>query len=366
MVNRLLECGGKAAAFKAALTRRTPICAVLLAIAFSAQAETFQLFGSAGAETQLTPANPASPLLRGNTSAVADQTNSADAVAYIRAWNLHLKLRGEASDQSTDSARVSEAFVQFAPRPWLTVAAGRIIEKWGTGYAWNPVAFISPRKNPADPSDRRSSYTGLDMVRADAFVRDTNISLYALEGGTYAARIYRLVRGTDISIHLTNHQHGVSLARVFGDALELHGEASRRHVLAGGQYTFRNNVNLVLEVYHGGDGMSAAAWRAFCERVDAARDANTIVAANRDYVPLRMARNYAFARVDRPGFIEAELIAIVGLRDRSGLARLTLSRKLRSNLSAYIIDTEFAGRRDSEMAYIQVRRATTAGVRLYF
>jgi hypothetical protein len=185
-------------------------------VALTVHAETFKVFGSAGAETQLTPANPASPLLRGNTSAVAYQTNSADAVAFIRAGNLHLKLRAD----SDGSASLSEAFVQFAPRPWLTVAAGRIIEKWGTGYAWNPVAFISPRKNPADPSDRRSSYTGLDMVRADAFVRDTNISLYALEGGQYAARVYRLVRGTDISLHLTNHQHGLSVARVFGDALE--------------------------------------------------------------------------------------------------------------------------------------------------
>ena len=112
--------------------------------------------------------------------------------------------------------------------------------------------------------------------------------------------------------------------------------------------------------------MSASAWRAFCERVDAARDANTILAANRDYTPLRMGRNYAFARVDWPGFIDAELIAIAGLRDRSGLARLTLSHKLRPNLSAYVIDTEFAGRRNSEMAYIQIRRTTSAGVRLYF
>ena len=79
-----------------------------------------------------------------------------------------------------------------------------------------------------------------------------------------------------------------------------------------------------------------------------------------------MARNYAFARIDRSGFAEVELIAIVNLRDGSALARLTLSRKLRPNLSAYLIDTEFSGRRESEMSYIQVRRATTAGVRLYF
>src|SRR5205085_2867214 len=228
----------------------------------------------AGAETQLTPANAASPLLRGNSAAVAYQTNSVDAVAFVRAWNLHLKLRAESGGR----ASVGEAFVEFAPRPWLTISAGRIIEKWGTGYAWNPVAFISPRKNPADPGDRRSSYAGLDMIRADALLRDTSVSLYALEGGRYAAR------------------------------------------------------------------------------VDAARDARTLLAANAAYAPLHMARNYAFVRVDRPGFIEAELLAIANLRDGSALARLTLSRKLRPNLSAYLIDTEFAGRRESEMSYIQAQR----------
>lgn len=352
---------------------RTPIVViVLLLLTAAARADTFKLFGSAGAESQLTPANPASPLLRGNSGAVAYQTNSADAVAFIdvspesHKWKIHLKLRADANDRAGDSASVGEAFVQFAPAPWLDITAGRVIEKWGTGYAWNPTAFISPRKNPSDPGDRRSAYRGLDMVRADVFVRGTSVSLYALEGGTYAARVYRLVAGTDISLHLTRERQGISLSRVFGDALELHGEASRRHALAGGQYTFRNNVNVVVEVYHGGDGLSAAAWRDFRLRVGDARDSSAVLAANREYVPLRMGRNYAFARVYRTGFIDGELIAVASLRDGSALARLTLSRKLRPNLSAYVIDTEFAGRRDSEMSYIQVRRVTTAGVRLYF
>jgi len=341
---------------------RRMLLVALLVFAPRLHAETFKLFGSAGAETQLTPANGASPLLRGNTSAVPYRTDSADAVAFVRAWNIHLKLRAE----SDNRASVGEAYVDVSPRPWLTISAGRIIEKWGTGYAWNPVAFISPKKNPADPTDRRSSYQGLDMLRADALLRGTNISLYALEGGTYAGRVYRLIRNTDVSLHFTNHRAGLSLARVFGDALELHGEIAPRHVLAGGQYTFAGNVNVVLELYHGGDGLSAAQWRAFYAQVDAARDAGTLIAANAAYAPLHMARNYAFARVDRPGFVEVELIAIANLRDGSALVRLTLSRKLRSNLNAYLIDTEFAGRRDSEMAYIQVRRATTAGLRLYF
>jgi hypothetical protein len=239
-----------------------------------------------------------------------------------------------------------------------------VIEKWGTGYAWNPTAFVSPRKNPADPNDRRAAYRGVDMIRADALLRGTSVSLYALGGGDYAARVYRLIGGTDVSLHLTNHQQGVSVARVFGDSLELHGELARRRAVVGGQYTFRNNINVVAELYRDGGGMSADEWRAF--RLGAGRD---LLTANREYRPLQMGRSYGFTRVAWSSGnqkLDAELIAIVSLRDGSLLARATLTRKLRANVSAYLIDTELAGRASAELAWMQVRRATTLGVRWYF
>jgi hypothetical protein len=261
---------------------------------------------------------------------------------------------------------VGEAFVQANLRPWLDVTAGRIIEKWGTGYAWNPAAFVSPQKNPTDPTDRRSTYRGVDMVRADVFVHDTNLSLYALRDHAVAARLYRLVGGTDVSLLFrrdrSGTQQGVSAAHVFGDALELHGEATRRHLLLGGQYTFRANVNVVGELYRSGDGLTASQWRAFCESVG-----TSLYEANLRFAPLRMARNYSFLRADFPfGKNEAELITLTNLRDRSSIVRATLSRKLRPNVSAYVIETEFLGSGDSEMAYIQVKRLTTFGARVYF
>ena len=353
-------------------------CGLFLAlIATTGQAEVFKVFGSAGAEWQFTPANSASPLNPGNVARLPYRTGLGDAVAFLdaapesRSWKIHLKLRGDATEGGDRKADVGEAFVQLNPRPWLDITLGRIIERWGTGYAWNPTAFVSPKKNPADPSDRLSANRGVDMVRADLFVRGTNVSLYALDHGAVAARVYRLVGGTDVSLHFrrdsTGTQQGVSAARVFGDALELHGEVARRHLLAGGQYTFKSNVNIVTELYHGGDGLDANAWTAFRNVADTARDEPAIRTANAAFAPLRMARNYAFFRVDLPhDKLDAELITIVNLRDGSLLARLTLTHKLRSNVSIYVIDTEFAGARASELSYMQVRRVMTAGARFYF
>jgi hypothetical protein len=332
-------------------------------------AATLRVFGSAGAEAQLTPANTSSPLNPRNIAAIPFQTNVADVTTFIEAapedkrWKVRAKLRADVSDRAADRGEVGEAFVQFAATDWLDLTAGRVIEKWGTGYGWTPTAFVGPARNPTDPNDRRSAYRGRDMVRADIFVKDTSVSLYALSGGEFAARAYRLIGGTDVSLMLRNDDVGLSLSRVFGDALELHGEIARTEhtrVVVGGQYTFADNTNLVVEVYHGTDGLTAREWDAFREITD-------LREANNRYSPLRMARTYSFVRVARPIHkVDAELIAITNLRDGSTLIRAAVTYKLRPNVALYAIETELLGGRDSELEYLQVERVTTAGVRVYF
>jgi hypothetical protein len=203
------------------------------------------------------------------------------------------------------------------------------------------------------------------MVRADVFVKDTSISLYALEGGTVAGRVYRLVRGTDVSLVFRDRDVGVSVSRVFGESLELHAEVARTahtRVVAGGQYTFANNTNVVFEVYHGTDGLTASQWDAFRDSVD--HDLRT---ANARYAPLRMARTYAFTRVAKPvRKVDAELIAITNLRDGSTLVRAAATYKLRPDVSLYVLDTEVLGGRGSELEYLQVTRVTTLGARYHF
>ena len=72
-------------------------------------------------------------------------------------------------------------------------------------------------------------------------------------------------------------------------------------------------------------------------------------------------------RVDVPfSKSDVELIAITNLRDGSSIVRATFTRKLTPSISAYIIDTEFVGARGIELSYMQVRRVTTVGARVYF
>jgi hypothetical protein len=347
--------------------------ALIAMIAMTAHATTVRVFGSAGAEAALTPANTASPLNPNNVAAIPYSTNTADAAAFFEAmpedrrWKVRLKVRADASDRAAEHLEAGEALLQLNPKPWLDLTAGRVIEKWGTGYAWNPSSFIGPKKNPADPNDRLSAYTGLEMLKADLFVRGTNVSLYALQHAAFAARVYRLVHDTDISlvVHRDRNgtQQGIAVARVFGDALELHGEAARRKVLLGAQYTFTNKLNVVAEVYRSGDGGTAAEMRDVCQLASE----GDLLDANARYAPLQMARNYSFLRADFPfGKSDLELITITNLRDRSSILRATYTRKLTSRVNAYVIESEFAGKRGSEFALIQIARQTIFGLRLYF
>jgi len=351
---------------------------LLLFFALPLHASTLRVFGSAGAESQLTPPNESSPLNPRNIARIPGQTNVADFTLFAeatpesRTWKVRVKLRGDASDRADEHLSLGEAFVQMRATSWLNLGAGRVIEKWGTGYGWSPAAFIGPSKNPTDPNDRRLQDEGTDMLHAEAFVKDTSVSFYSLRHGAVAARAYRLIAGTDVSLALRRDRHathaGVSLSRVFGDALEVHAEVARSQAttqaVAGAQYTF-GGTNLVAEIYHGTDGLTSGQWDRFRQLVKT----GDLRSANRDYAPLRMARTYSFLRLfrDVPRWKSGgELIVITNLRDGSTIVRATVSRRIRPSLAAYVMATELLGGEGSELAYIQVARVMALGLRVHF
>jgi hypothetical protein len=178
-----------------------------------------------------------------------------------------------------------------------------------------------------------------------------------------------LIRGTDVSLMYRRendtHDAGISISRVFGDALEVHAEIARTshtRAVIGAQYTFAGNVNVVLEVYHGTDGLTSRQWQSFRDSVS-----DDLRGANAAYAPLRMARTYAFTRISRPfGKADLELITITSTRDRSTLVRAGATYRIHPNISLYAIETELIGDARSELAYLQVERITTAGLRIYF
>lgn len=372
------------------MTMRTfSLILVSVVLTSPAFATGLSLFGSAGAESQLAPPNGDSPLNPANFLSIRERSNTADFALFVsfapesERWKMKAKLRGDASDGGNQRVEVSELAFQFQLSDSFEVGVGRIIEKWGTGYGWTPTAFVGPARNPSDPGDRRSLNRGKEMVRLSALAGKTQLGLYYLEGGAAAFRAHRIIAGTEAALAFhrdgETFRGGLSLSRVFGDALELHadGAVSRiagntvMQIVAGGQYTWRR-TNIVLEVHHATDGMSRGEWSAFKSGIDDALeggDMASIVAANRAFAPLQMGKSYGFFRVARSFsrlISDGEVIVVANLHDSSAIVRTTISRRLFGNLDMLLMHTEFAGAAGSEISYVQVDRITTAGFRLHF
>ncbi len=401
---------------------RGVIVLCLLGLAPAVSGQQVRVFGEGGTEAEIAPANTSSPLNPGNILNTQMLNDSSDLTLFSnitsddRRWKLQVKLRGSNDWQrdSTSKFEVSELSFKYSVASWLDLRIGREIERWGTGYAWNPTGVVNPRKDPADPGDRRSLFRGVDMVGADIFVKGWDITVLGTpeiawtgKGGRHllstgwATRAYRLIKGTDVAFTASGgnglpNSQGLSLARVFGNALELHGEAAyisdtvrflprsadlalirRPHaeVLLGGQYTLRNNVNVVAELYHSGLGLSGREWNDYREFVGSAHESLTqgnslpFALANSQFIPLKMSKNYTFLRVLWPiqlNRLEVETILISSLRDGSSLVQPGIRWRIGSNWSLYCIDSEFVGNASTEFGHIQIRRSVALGIRYHF
>lgn len=72
--------------------------------------------------------------------------------------------------------------MSLTPTPHLTVDAGKKLMLWGKGYAWNPVGFINPPKDPDDPALNLEGNTilGVDLIKSLATGGLTNFGLTAM------------------------------------------------------------------------------------------------------------------------------------------------------------------------------------------
>jgi hypothetical protein len=380
------------------------------------------LFGSAGNEARAVSPALTSPLNPGNflqidrASSASDISLFADLTPESKSWKLRAKLRGAGDWNKGFNSRmdIGEFYGSVSLTSWLDLQAGRKIEKWGTGYAWNPTGVVNPRKSPADPTDRRSAYSGVDMAGVDLFVHDWNVTVLAvpeidwngrsdkaLTAAGWAARAYRFVHGADLSFSASGGEYlpnslGVSFSRVFGDALEMHLEAAgfndsvryfpephgfaparRKHLdfLVGGHYTFPRGINLIVEYFYTGRGLTASEWSRFRENVRLGQaqiqQANPIplLLCNRHYSLLEMGRDYGFSRLFWPvrfNKLELELVTLTSLRDGSALLRPGVYWKIHPNWTLYALQSEFAGGPSTEFGHLQIRRVTDFGVRFHY
>lgn len=269
---------------------------------------------------------------------------------------------------------VMEAGLRISPSEGLTFDLGKQVQRWGKGYAWNPVAFFERPKDPNDPSASREGFV---MARAD-WVRslggpsvtavgvepvllpvsaDFNSDFGAARELNPGARLYLLVADTDVDLLWAAkgskpERLGVDFSRNLGSQLEIHGEWARalnmtRHFLRadgqvgavqanvdswllGARYITMSEVTWIAEYYRNGGGYDDQQLGAYYALLQAAYSPGAVPAqralasslAQAGYGRSNPGRDYAYLRVSAKDafgwlYLNPALTTIVNLQDKS-------------------------------------------------
>lgn len=253
-------------------------------------------------------------------------------------------------DETHAQLRRREAYVGFSAGD-LDLTVGQRLVRWGTGYAFTATSVVEPPRVATDPTDRLSLNEGRELVEADWIQGGQDFSVVWASAGlleqhlpgmreTTAFRYNALFDSFDTSIIVAHDRGGSTLAggnftRVFGDAVEVHGELAWRGgaaVLLGVKYTHTSGVSIIAEFY---------------------TLPNTAY-----YRPAQMPafvgrQHYAFVRVSKsrlrelPGWKEWDIAAslVANLDDGSHIAVFDAGRRFGNHFYAYTHTEAPAGKR---------------------
>jgi hypothetical protein len=248
---------------------------------------------------------------------------------------------------------VYEGYLSLKPSASLALEAGKKTLRWGTGYAWNPVAFVDRPKDPDDPELNREGFivASADYIKSLSGPLQTvsfTPVLLPVDGGinddfgepdhlNVGGRLYFLLRDTDIDLLFLaggsrTNRFGIDFARNITSNFEVHGEfayvtGTRIRVidaagnigeresdapsyLLGVRYLTESETTWIAEYYHNGAGFTRDEMRNFFAFID--REFDTFLATGDDSLLQRARdlfqggfgrinpmRDYLYARVSR-------------------------------------------------------------------
>jgi len=268
--------------------------------------------------------------------------------------SLHWLLMGSANadqEEYDDWADIYETYLRLRPTETFTVEAGKQTYKWGTGYAWNPAAFLNRRKDPNDPGEDLEGFISLESTWVHSFgstVDSMAASLSILpvwegvnedfgrrDNVNLAAKIYLLVKDIDVDlIYFTGNsrstRYGLDFSSNLTTNFAIHGEFSHipdsnrivltedgslspetrsaTSYLLGLRYLSEQNITSIIEYYHNGQGYSEEEMNRYYQlaydthgvtepELAAELLAKAFTVSRSGYGAFQSGKNYGYARV---------------------------------------------------------------------
>ena len=197
----------------------------------------------------------------------------------------------------SDSLDLYEGTLSLKPSNSLAIDLGKETQKWGKGYAWNPVAFVDRPKDPEEPDLAREGYwmASADYIKSFSGPLKTLsftpvlLPVYGQVNDEFgksdklnvAGKLYLLLYDTDIDLMLLSGgsrtpRFGFDFSRNITTNFEVHGEFAYIEnftqktideqgkvseskfdaisYLLGMKYLTKTDTTFILEYYHDGMG----------------------------------------------------------------------------------------------------------------
>jgi hypothetical protein len=322
-------------------------------------------------------------------------------------------------------ATLYDGYLSLKPSPVLTLEAGKKSLRWGTGYAWNPVAFLDRPKDPDDPELNREGYivATAEVIRSLAgplrtlalapvllpVEGDINDDFGVSDHLNVGGKIYCLLYDTDLDLlFLTggsrSNRFGFDFARNLTSSFEVHGEfaylhnvprmvsdaagnisvreAEAQNWLLGLRYLSGAETTWIAEYYHNDAGYSREemenfftlvnrGYQVFQDTGDAGLLQKAKNLAESGYGRMNPMRDYLYVRVSQKEpfgilYLTPAATAIVNLDDHSFTLSPELLYTAVTNLELRLKATVLEGSRLSEFGEKQNDWRLELRVRYYF
>jgi len=211
----------------------------------------------------------------------------------------------------SDSLDLYEGTLSLKPSSSLAIDVGKATQKWGKGYAWNPVAFVDRPKDPEEPDLAREGFwmASADYIKSFAGPLKTlsitpvilpvydqiNDEFGKINELNFAGRLYLLLYDTDIDLVFLSGgsktpRFGFDFSRNISTNFEVHGEFAyinnfkqktideqgnvseskfdAKSYLLGMRYLTKTDTTFILEYYHNGMGYTQDEIGSFFSLVD--------------------------------------------------------------------------------------------------
>ena len=416
------------------------VCLLLSSVAVQAQEETTDIVpadeqklewgGNLDAKYVFFHTSPGTPMYRlqflqsGETSSWLSQYRIEPYLnADYRTKDLGVHLKTHASYYSDDDASFDlfEAYGSYSPSFTTTLQAGKRMYNWGKGYAFNPVGYVNPVKDPENPELAQAGLVSVNVeyvksfsspalqTMALAFVvipaAPRAIERYADAGNTaIALKAYALLLDTDIDLigYFGKNRPmrlGLDASRNLAENLEVHGELSHdwrvpRYVIAEGKlhtseenlssylvglrYLHVSNTTVIAEYYHHGAGMNRDQFDSYAGFLANAVSSGSGAAAqealelNRAYFrSSTLMTDYLYVKMMVPEpfdwlYFTPSIFSIVNLNDGSCLVSASLTYKPVTNVEFIVWPTFLMGGEGSEFGQKMVEQRIELWFRAFF